>query len=489
MAKQTINLGTTPNDGTGTPLRDAFDMVNDNFNEVYGEDFVTNARLANITRGSIKVGGTGNAPTDLDAKGDAKILIGNGTDLVSVAVSGDISIDNTGNVTISDTAVENIMLGDDAVGADELASNAVVTASIQDDAVTPAKINILDDSLAATNAHIMVGDGTDFSNVAISGDIGITNTGAVTIQPDAIEQSMIADDAVGADQLATDAVVTASIVDDNVTPAKINILQDDTVATDGHILVGDGTDFANVALSGELEISNTGAVSLLPHNMSVSTNTDFSPDSSIFLDSRSTIGATPPNPNVKMTLDNFIDGLTKTTGDKSIDKDNHSQGGGMAGPVQHHTGFKIASAGIRFIHAGQQFTGRKANEAFSSGNDTIDLTEHDSTDGSTGHAIYELTLPGDGTNVTIRPVNFDVGRTVMIILNTDASTAHTGTVTFFSGSGAAPNSNNYDRLSPQDIDQSANKKNYIFLTCIKNTDSSGAYINNRDYIYTVSLAQ
>ena len=62
------------------------------------------------------------------------------------------------------------MLADDAVGADELAANAVVTASIVDDNVTQAKI---------------------------------------------------ADDAVGADQLAASAVVTASIVDDNVTHAKL----------------------------------------------------------------------------------------------------------------------------------------------------------------------------------------------------------------------------------------------------------------------------
>lgn len=42
MSKQTIFLGTVANDSTGTPLRDSFDMVNDNFTELYdflvGED-------------------------------------------------------------------------------------------------------------------------------------------------------------------------------------------------------------------------------------------------------------------------------------------------------------------------------------------------------------------------------------------------------------------------------------------------------------------
>lgn len=35
MAKQTINIGTSANDGTGDQLRTAFDKVNDNFDEVY----------------------------------------------------------------------------------------------------------------------------------------------------------------------------------------------------------------------------------------------------------------------------------------------------------------------------------------------------------------------------------------------------------------------------------------------------------------------
>jgi hypothetical protein len=37
MAKQTINIGTTPGDGTGDPLRTAFTKVNENFNELYDE--------------------------------------------------------------------------------------------------------------------------------------------------------------------------------------------------------------------------------------------------------------------------------------------------------------------------------------------------------------------------------------------------------------------------------------------------------------------
>ena len=62
-----------------------------------------------------------------------------------------------------------------------------------------------------TAGNILVGDGTSFEEVAMSGDVAIASNGATTIQSDAVEQSMIADDAVGADQLASNAVVNASI--------------------------------------------------------------------------------------------------------------------------------------------------------------------------------------------------------------------------------------------------------------------------------------
>ena len=35
MAKQIINIGSSANDGTGDPIRNAFDKANDNFNELY----------------------------------------------------------------------------------------------------------------------------------------------------------------------------------------------------------------------------------------------------------------------------------------------------------------------------------------------------------------------------------------------------------------------------------------------------------------------
>ena len=173
-----------------------------------------------------------------------KIFVANaqGTKFDSVAMSGDIAIASTGATTIQ--------------------ANAVETAMIADDNVTPAKISIIDDSVAATSAHILIGDGTDFGNVAVSGDIAIAANGATTIQASAVETSMIAtsavnndkiaDDAVDADKIADNAVVTVGIADLQVTTAKI--------ANDAITYGKLGTEFTARSTNGN--ISNGGSASV-----------------------------------------------------------------------------------------------------------------------------------------------------------------------------------------------------------------------------------
>jgi len=61
MAKQTINIGTTPNDGTGDALRNSFIKVNDNFTEVYDgkqNNLVSGTNIKTINSTSIL--GSGN---------------------------------------------------------------------------------------------------------------------------------------------------------------------------------------------------------------------------------------------------------------------------------------------------------------------------------------------------------------------------------------------------------------------------------------------
>jgi|GEM_PF-2320876 len=69
---------------------------------------VTLAKMADLAQGSLIVGATaGNRPTALDAKTAGQILVGDGTDLVSVPVSGDATLAATGALTVADNAITN----------------------------------------------------------------------------------------------------------------------------------------------------------------------------------------------------------------------------------------------------------------------------------------------------------------------------------------------------------------------------------------------
>jgi len=144
------------------------------------------------------------------------------------------------------------------------------------------ELTLLDDAALATSAYILVADGTSFKGVPVSGDVTITNGGAVTIANTAVETAMIANDAITSAKIADDAIdsehytdgsidtahitdlniTTGKIANDAITGAKIELFDDSYAATNGHILVADGTDFDNVAMSGDVTISNSGVTTI-----------------------------------------------------------------------------------------------------------------------------------------------------------------------------------------------------------------------------------
>lgn len=139
---------------------------------------VTLAKMADLTRGSLISGQTtDNRPTALDAKGSGKILVGDGTDLASVAVSGDATLASTGALTIAAEAVTVAKMAD-------LARGSILTGQTADN--RPAALD------AKTSGKILVGNGTDLVSVAVSGDATLASTGALTIASGAVEESMLA---------------------------------------------------------------------------------------------------------------------------------------------------------------------------------------------------------------------------------------------------------------------------------------------------------
>ena len=74
MTQQSINIGSAANDGTGDPLRTAFDKINDNFNEIY--DKLGGASLSNITlSGSTITNTVTNGDLTIETNGTGKVII------------------------------------------------------------------------------------------------------------------------------------------------------------------------------------------------------------------------------------------------------------------------------------------------------------------------------------------------------------------------------------------------------------------------------
>jgi hypothetical protein len=226
---------------------------------------VTLAKMAGLARGSVIIGDASGDPSAL-AKGAAHTFLqSDGTDTAYVAMSGDATL-NAGALTIADNAVTlakmagltrgSLILGDasgdpsalakgtaaqflQSDGTDpsyvSISGDATVAAggalTIADDAVTPAKMSLFDDSLAATDTHILIADGSDYSSFAMSGDATLSNAGALTIAADAVESSMLNDNVIsGQTELAAGDIADADelMISDGGSLKKVGV---DSLAT------------------------------------------------------------------------------------------------------------------------------------------------------------------------------------------------------------------------------------------------------------------
>ncbi len=231
--------------------------------------------------------------------------------------------------------------------------------------------------------------------------------------------------------LSANSISTGMIQANAVTPAKISVFENNmTSTTAGHILVSDGTVFDNVAMSGVIAITSAGATSF---NATVDCN-----------------------------------GITNTSGVLSADVDNST----IELSASDGTGeLRIKDNAVSYSKLADEFTTRDSNVTLANGSASKDI-DFDSK------AVYEVTLPTDGTATTLNFDGADIGMTKVVLIKTQSS-AYTGTLTFSQTSGTGT----FVRLSSDDIVKDANTTNYVQITCINKSS------NDCTYIYTIGIAQ
>ena len=207
MARQVINIGSSANDGTGDPLRTAFDKINDNFAELYGGDNDINTLDANLNVNNFAITtGVTNGDITITPNGTGSIKLGamkfNGTTLSSddstiININEGLVVDGTANISGATALGSTLTVGTSLA----LATGATVT-GIDNGALgssatllaTQGAIKTYVDSQVTAQDLDLAGDsGTgavdlDSQSLTIAGGTGLTSVAsgqAVTLNIDA----------------------------------------------------------------------------------------------------------------------------------------------------------------------------------------------------------------------------------------------------------------------------------------------------------------
>lgn len=152
-----------------------------------GNNKITNAKLATMARGTVKVGVFGDTASDLDASTDGAILIGDGDDVNSAVLFGDISLRNDGLTTLSNSVVNDAKITYYKDGRNVY--RAVPASYVIQDGELKAYLNGTTQSLVALKTgdmilscrlYISTASGTGTDRISIGVDNTVRTAGAVT---------------------------------------------------------------------------------------------------------------------------------------------------------------------------------------------------------------------------------------------------------------------------------------------------------------------
>ena len=274
MPKQTINIGSSANDGTGDPLRTAFDKINDNFDELYGTsltervsldtspqlggdlDVVTHSIVSTTNRdivlaphgtGAVKASSLKFSGTSISSDDSTQVQINEGLN-VSGATSLSTSLALATGATV--TGIDNGALGSSAT---LLATQGAIKTYV-DAQVTAQDLDFAGDSGGAQNVDL------DSQSLTIAGGTGISSVGSaqtITLNIDATVATL------SGSQTLTNKVLTSPTINGATITGPVTL---DTLTFDNNIIKANAS---NADL--ELNSNGTGQVRILPNATVVGT--------------------------------------------------------------------------------------------------------------------------------------------------------------------------------------------------------------------------
>ncbi len=185
-----VGVGTTANDNTGDPLRDAFVKINDNFTELYIEPSISLVgNILTLTR-----------PDDSTSTVDLAPYLDD-TAIVSASIDGagiaTFVNSDTSSFTLDLSSLDtNLITSVDGGGGLEVdTTTGDVTVSISDDGVTYAKMGT-----EFTTAEVISASDVDFSSAQV---FTKTLTGATTLTFSSVQTGMVKDLVITGEQTLT----------------------------------------------------------------------------------------------------------------------------------------------------------------------------------------------------------------------------------------------------------------------------------------------
>ena len=266
MAKQSINIGSSANDGTGDPLRSAFDKINDNFTELYGTTAEANDLIEDATP---QLGG------DLDINGfnitsavsNVNIrVIPNGTGTVELEgntnVTGILTVSGTQTFTGATTLSTSLALASGATvtGIDNGALGTSATLLATQGAIK----TYVDAQVTASDLDFTADDSTtnsidlDSEVMQFSGGTGITTSAVNNTVTTAIDGTVVTltGSQTLTNKILTNPTINAATMTGNITVDNL-ILNDSTISSSSNANINISPGGTGNVILGAVKVNGT----------------------------------------------------------------------------------------------------------------------------------------------------------------------------------------------------------------------------------------